>query len=116
MLLLIISVFTLLCAACGPVEIAASNTSPHDLLDLNFHSIEWGNLAADATTDFFEVDEAYDYTYVHFFIDQVEFLIQPIDYVGETSLSPGRYIYELVIDDPSSGDVTVNLISANAEG
>ena len=97
----------------GPptVQIAAQNNSDYDFDALRLHEIDWGGLAAGDRTDFNTVDQAYSYTYIHFEVDGVVFEIQPIDYIGEEALAPGKYTYDLSVEDPDSGQVTVTLVA-----
>ncbi len=100
----------------GDVEISALNNSTHDFADLTFDTFEWGDLAAGEQTDFYAVDKAYDYTYVNFFVGDVEFTIQPIDFMGETPVEPGAYIYEINVEDETSGVPVVTLVEEGVGG
>ena len=46
---------------------------------------------------------AYRYGYVRLKINSVEYVQQPIDYVGETQLEPGKHTYKLELVDNNSG-------------
>jgi len=56
------------------------------------------NLAADSYSEYLEYELAYRYAYIK--IDTLDFSheLRPIDFVGEDSLGPGFYTYELEID------------------
>jgi hypothetical protein len=54
-------------------------------------------------------DTAYNYAYIQIFIDDKEFKLQPIDYVGEQPLGIGNFTYILDISDYSAGKVSITL-------
>jgi hypothetical protein len=56
---------------------------------------------------------AYSYTYAKFNLDKDEFIIQPIDYLGEKPLEPGLYSYDIKIIDYGhrSADIRAKLDS-----
>ena len=55
----------------------------------------FGAVATGKTTGYKIFDVAYSYGYVRAISNGEEFTTIPIDYVGETPLSPGAYTYEL---------------------
>ena len=54
-------------------------------------------------------DTAYNYAYIQIFIDDKEFKLQPIDYVGEQPLGIGNFTYLLDISDYRAGKVSITL-------
>lgn len=62
---------------------------PHDL----------GPVAASDASAYEPFDTAYRYGYVRVETEAGERVLQPIDYVGEEPLAPGRYTFRLGIDD-----------------
>ena len=49
----------------------------------------------------------YGYTYADFMIGTDKFVIQPIDFVGETPLEPGRWSYQITIDDYATRSASI---------
>ena len=71
--------------------------------------IDYGPLPADGTSEYEPVDRAYRYAFLRVQLaDGRELVYQPIDYVGETLLPPGRYTYVLTIDG-SGSDAGIDL-------
>lgn len=56
-------------------------------------------LEAGKCTYYEQMTHAYGYTYAKFNLKKDEFVIQPIDYMGETPLAPGLYSYHITIVD-----------------
>lgn len=51
------------------------------------------------STDYLNFENAYRYAFVELKINGDTFTIQPIDYLGEEKLDPGRYTYEIKAKD-----------------
>ncbi|MEJ2004895.1 MAG: hypothetical protein P8X57_08015 [Cyclobacteriaceae bacterium] len=69
-------------------------------VDSGTESHTFGPLVPRMSSPYEEFDQLYRYAYVRIISGDSEYIFQPIDYVGETPLSPGRYTYKLEIDDP----------------
>lgn len=71
------------------------------------------DLAAGEFSGFEEFQLAYRYAYVELQIDGTTYYIQPIDFVGETPLSPGKYTYQISADDSTSpyGRISMGLVA-----
>jgi hypothetical protein len=92
-------------AACSAVstnagpEIRVENASQSDFSSVRVvfpsEDVSYGALPAGATSEYESVAEAYRYAYVEVMIGERRVVLQPIDYVGETLLGPGRYTYAL---------------------
>jgi hypothetical protein len=84
------------------VVIRACNATDRDFAYLEFNSYEdrSGALAAGQCTPY-RVDgqTQYNYTYAKFRVGADDFVIQPIDFMGEKALEPGHYSYQITIDD-----------------
>ena len=59
----------------------------------------YGTIRAGETTCYMAFDLAYRYAYIQFFAGGKEFVLQPVDYVGEQPLSIGNHTY--VVDIPN---------------
>ena len=71
--------------------------------------IDYGPLRTDGTSEYEPVGRAYRYAFIRMQLaDGRELTYQPIDYVGETLLKPGRYTYVLTIDG-SGSDAGIDL-------
>jgi|TARA_B100000767_G_scaffold42954_1_gene36886 predicted component of type VI protein secretion system len=60
--------------------------------------VDFGNLNSNSKSDYKTFDKAYKYAYVEFQINGKTFILQPIDYFGETLLENGKYAYELNVN------------------
>jgi hypothetical protein len=61
----------------------------------------YGPLASGKSSDYMVFEGLYRYAYIRVEVDDMEYILQPIDYVGETPLSSGDYTYRLDISNPS---------------
>jgi hypothetical protein len=87
-------------ACAGEVHVRACNDSDRDLAAFEYDAFDEGALAAGACTPYRRVEhEVYRYTYVRFLVGQDEFVLQPIDFVGETPLDAGEWSYHVSIVD-----------------
>lgn len=83
----------------GDVAIRVANNSSFafDRVDVVFpeDEVSYGAVPAHFASGYHTVETAYRYAYIEVEIDGEELRIQPIDYVGEEPLEPGRYTYAL---------------------
>jgi hypothetical protein len=100
-------------SAAGGVEIRVANRSDRDFdqVDVTFTSdkVSYGSVAKGATSEYRSTPKAYRYALVVVTAGGETFRFQPIDFVGETPLAPGRYSYALNID-PNDRQLTIDLI------
>ena len=99
--------------AAGGVEIRVANRSDRDFdqVDVTFQSkkVSYGPVAKGATSEYRTAqEEAYRYALIVVTAGGETFRFQPIDFVGETPLAPGRYTYALNID-PNDRQLTIDL-------
>ncbi len=73
-------------------------------------SEQYGVLPAGGTSDYHEVKEAYSYAYVAAYSGGTKYILQPIDYVGESLLRAGRYTYALKLSGPGQTELWSDLI------
>lgn len=66
------------------------------------------NVSPDSFTDYLPYEEAYSYAYIEILSGAETYVLQPIDFVGETPLPIGLYTYELNIT--SEGEVTLDFV------
>ena len=83
----------------GDVRIRIANLTPFpfERVDVVFpeDEVSYGAIPAHGLSDYHDVSEAYRYAYIEVQIAGEELVIQPIDYVGENTLGPGKYTYAL---------------------
>lgn len=101
-------------SAAGGVEVRIANRSDRDFDSVNVtftsKQVSYGPVARGTTSEYRKVEEeAYRYALVVVTAGGETFRFQPIDYVGETPLAPGRYTYALNVE-PTDRQVTIDLI------
>lgn len=83
----------------GPVEVRVANASEIAfegvLVDFAGEAVSYGSIGAGTASEYRRVERAYRYAYVELTAGGREHVLQPIDYVGEKTLPPGRYTYEI---------------------
>jgi hypothetical protein len=79
------------------VRIANLTAFPFARVNVQFpeNAVNYGTVPAHGLTDYQRVSKAYRYAYIEVQVGGEERRIQPIDYVGERVLGPGRYTYAL---------------------
>jgi hypothetical protein len=93
-----------------PTEIRIRNVSGFDYHGLQVGDETYGRLPAGAETRYRDFGTAYRYNYVRLEIEGNEMILQPIDYVGETPLGPGRFTYEVRVIDRSEGQLDIQVV------
>jgi hypothetical protein len=100
-------------AGCGgggpPVELRFENASQQtfDLLHVAFGRVaEFEGLRPGELTEYQEFNDSYGYGYVRAVIGTEEYVIEPIDYVGERKLASGKYTFAFRIDGPPPDGLT----------
>lgn len=86
----------------GQIRIRIWNDTSHKMDDVFVKAgnpNEYGTIESKKKSKYMQYVSAYRYAFVSFKIDGKAFLIQPIDYVGETPLEPGLYTYRLSVDN-----------------
>ena len=93
------------------VEVRVCNRTGYAVTMLDASELSGLELADAECSAYFEPEHAaYRYTYAVFMIGSDRFQWFPIDYVGETPLSHGRWSYELRIHDYATRSGTVNAV------
>lgn len=86
----------------GPVDIRVANESgiDFDQVIVGFPDGQeaYGPVSAGERTDYRQVPKAYRYAYFEVHVESETLVAQPVDYVGETPLPPGRYTYAFDVD------------------
>lgn len=105
-----------LCAACSatagngePVLIRIANESgvAFDRVVVTFPGQEedYGAVTAGGQTSYRHVERAYEYARIEAHRGGEVLVLQPIDYVGESLLTGGRYTYVLDVETAASGSL-----------
>ncbi len=107
--------FVIALAACGgggdDVEVRVCNRTGYAVTKLAASEFIDRSLADGECTEYVEPKhDAYRYTFADFMVGIDRFAWFPIDYVGETPLSAGRWSYELRIRDYAMRSGTVNAV------
>lgn len=92
--------------------IRLENASAVELTDVTFSAghdpIHFDRIAPGGKTEYVEVDEAYSYGYVKVHANGQEYVLQPIDYVGEETIGDGRFTFRVALGGPWGLDVTLH--------
>ena len=97
----------LLATGCDSAVLATAEVRVVNASALDFDAVEvaftgparaLGPVAAGDASAYEPFDTAYRYGYVRVETEAGEFVLQPVDYVGEEPLAPGRYTFRLGID------------------
>ncbi len=108
--LLLVLTSTVLC--CGTEELTppqevfirienASDFAFNNILVKTSEDHDYGNLNAGELSEYQEHERAFSYAYVELEADGETYVIQPIDFIGETELAGGNYTYILSLDESS---------------
>ncbi|MEH6681938.1 MAG: hypothetical protein V7724_15410 [Sediminicola sp.] len=96
-------------------NVTKANIRVRNLSSITFDSVQVGeaeyiheNVAPNGVSGYFEYEVAYEYNYIEIVSETGAFIYQPIDFVGETPLTPGFYTYEL--DVTEEGEVLLNFV------
>ena len=80
---------------------AGARTLDSVRVDFGERSVSYGRLAPGQTSQYRPAGTAYRYAYMEAMVDGQRMIFQPIDYVGETPLGPGRHTYHVTVDAPT---------------
>ncbi len=80
------------------IRVKNNNAFTYDRVQVGEVTQVHENVAPDSYSDYLEYETAYRYAFIQIDTTGVSYTLQPIDFVGETPLSPGFYTYELKLD------------------
>jgi hypothetical protein len=108
----------LFCVGCNndrDDKLTAANIRVRNVSSLTFDTVQVGtveniheNIGPDEYSDYLEYEIAYEYDYIEIVSETGAYIYQPVDFVGETPLTPGFYTYEL--DVTEEGEVLLNFV------
>lgn len=116
-IILLLLTITLVTVACEDRDdkITGVNIRIKNDANFNFNKVQVGaddkiheNVAPGKYSEYLEYVKAYRYAYVKIEGDSTNYVAQPIDFVGEDSLSIGFYTYELNVSE--EGSVLLNFV------
>ncbi|MGI9543106.1 MAG: hypothetical protein ACR2MX_07590 [Cyclobacteriaceae bacterium] len=97
----------------GPTNIRVKNISLFDFDEVEVSApggvANYGPVAVQATSDYQSYSEAYRYAFIKVTIGDKDFILQPIDYVGESPLGVGNFTYVIDVPDLEGSGITLIL-------
>ena len=112
-------VFTVLLFVIGCTDrddkLTAINIRVKNASSISFDKIQVGgdefvhtDISSGSFSDYLEYETAYRYAYIAIHSGTESYVLQPIDFVGETPLGIGFYTY--VLDVSEDGEVSLNFV------
>ncbi|MDE3743944.1 hypothetical protein [Maribacter polysaccharolyticus] len=90
------------------IRVKNVSTLPYDAIQVGDEEMVHTNLASDSYSEYLAYETAYVYAYIHILVGEETYVLQPIDFVGESPLPLGYYTYEVGLDE--NGDVTLDFV------
>ena len=94
----------------GDTLIRLENATQLELTNVTFSSghdpIDFERIAPGDRTEYVEVERSYSYGYLKVTANGGEYTMQPIDYVGEEEIGPGRFTFRITL---TQGGVSTTL-------
>jgi hypothetical protein len=97
-------------------DVNAVNIRIRNVSSLTFDEVQVGeqeapytSISPDSFSDYMEYESAYRYAYIAITSGEETYVLQPIDFVGETELPTGLYTYEL--DVTEEGGVLLEFVA-----
>lgn len=85
------------------LRIRLSNSSKFNFQNITVNTstgnVNFENLSPGQNTTYKIFEEAYSYAFIELQIDGKTYILQPLDYVGETPLEKGNYTYQINAND-----------------
>ncbi len=97
----------------GSTLIRVHNSSAYGYEDMVVNDAAFGDLGPGENSQYQFFDTAYRYAYVRLLINGAEFILQPIDYVGETPLGSGHFTYVIDVFDLDNRQLSISMIQDN---
>jgi len=90
------------CSKDESVLIRVKNISPYDFSSIRVWETKYGSLHSNQTSDYQSFETAYSTNYIELSIgsDTLEYFL--IDFVGPTTLEPGKYTYKIDVSGQDS--------------
>jgi len=81
------------------IRIKNDSSVTFDVVQVGSEDMLHENIRPDEYSGYLEYETAYEYAYVHIKVGEETYVLQPIDFVGETPLENGFYTYKLNISE-----------------
>lgn len=96
---IVLALSLLACTSEDELLIRVKNTSAFEFTNIVVNTgggeHQYGSLISGEASTYKSYKSAYNYAFIELQIEGETYTIQPIDYVGETQLSNGKYTYEV---------------------
>ncbi len=83
------------------IRVANSSRIDFESISVSFPGAEhtFGPVLSGRNSDYKKFEQAYRYGYIEVKTDRETYVLQPIDYVGESPLTSGKYTFKIGIQD-----------------
>lgn len=115
-LFLFVALFVIFSCTDRDDELTTANIRIKNLSGFTFEEVQVGdqetlhiNIAPEDYSDYLPYEVAYRYAFISIKSGEETYLLEPIDFVGETELPPGLYTYELNVSE--EGTVILNFLA-----
>lgn len=83
----------------GKTQLRIKNASAYTMQDVIVNQTNYGSLSPGKSSSYVEAEYVYRYAYIKMKVAGKEYILQPIDYVGETKYENGDFTYALTLGD-----------------
>lgn len=90
------------------IRVKNISTLQYDTIQVGNVDMVHTNVMPNSYSDYLEYETAYRYAYISISAAGETYVLQPIDFVGETPLPFGYYTYKIGLDD--GGNVTLDFV------
>lgn len=96
----------------GPVSLRIKNNNDFDFDNIQINDQLYGEVEANSYSDYLNFSELYSYAYINANVNGKEYILQAVDFVGETPLPSANYTYQITTDTTqgSFGGISLTLI------
>jgi hypothetical protein len=95
----------------GKTQLRIKNASAYTMQEVIVNQTNYGSLSPGKSSSYREAEFVYRYAYIKMNVAGKDYILQPIDYVGETKYEEGKFTYELTLGELNgnlSGAISIN--------